>query len=191
MEQTLCFRAVSSSLPTHCRKEYSSVIVSEPCVRDWKMRMFVTKWRWKSLKIGYMWNLLTCTIHNLIFFSLCQVVMDQLNPGLKNLVNLGKSYEKSVTGKRRYHLHAGFRRSVRPEPETWPCAIKSSTRSDATMCFVSPRSHDPRWKGLLWRRLKGGRERHGLAGLQRARWVTTATRLICSERGILGNHSRC
>lgn len=27
-----------------------------------------------------------------------QVVMDQLNPGLRNLVNLGKSYEKAVTG---------------------------------------------------------------------------------------------
>lgn len=29
--------------------------------------------------------------------STYKVVMDQLNPGLKNLVNLGKSYEKSVT----------------------------------------------------------------------------------------------
>lgn len=27
-----------------------------------------------------------------------QIVMDQLNPGLRNLVNLGKSYEKAVTG---------------------------------------------------------------------------------------------
>lgn len=25
--------------------------------------------------------------------------MEQFNPGLRNLVNLGKSYEKSVTGK--------------------------------------------------------------------------------------------
>lgn len=27
-----------------------------------------------------------------------QIVVDQLNPGLRNLVNLGKSYEKAVTG---------------------------------------------------------------------------------------------
>ena len=38
--------------------------------------------------------------------TLSQIVMDQLNPGLRNLVNLGKSYEKSVTGKHR------------PEPRT-------------------------------------------------------------------------
>lgn len=29
-----------------------------------------------------------------------QNVMDQFNPGLRNMVNLGKNYEKSVTGKR-------------------------------------------------------------------------------------------
>lgn len=27
-----------------------------------------------------------------------QSVMEQFNPGLRNLVNLGKNYEKSVTG---------------------------------------------------------------------------------------------
>lgn len=30
--------------------------------------------------------------------SVSQIMMDQLNPGLRNLVNLGKSYEKAVTG---------------------------------------------------------------------------------------------
>lgn len=29
---------------------------------------------------------------------LSQSVMEQFNPGLRNLVNLGKNYEKSVTG---------------------------------------------------------------------------------------------
>lgn len=34
-----------------------------------------------------------------VWYSLyVQIVMDQLNPGLRNLVNLGKSYEKAVTG---------------------------------------------------------------------------------------------
>lgn len=37
-----------------------------------------------------------------IALPVSQVVMDQLNPGLKNLVNLGKSYEKSVTGNCRF-----------------------------------------------------------------------------------------
>lgn len=32
------------------------------------------------------------------FSSHTQSVMDQFNPGLRNLVNLGKNYEKSVTG---------------------------------------------------------------------------------------------
>lgn len=33
------------------------------------------------------------------FFCLrAQSVMEQFNPGLRNLVNLGKNYEKSVTG---------------------------------------------------------------------------------------------
>ncbi len=37
--------------------------------------------------------------------SLTQIVMDQFNPGLRNLVNLGKSYEKSVTGRHSFHPH--------------------------------------------------------------------------------------
>ncbi|KAA8581790.1 hypothetical protein FQN60_003371, partial [Etheostoma spectabile] len=35
--------------------------------------------------------------HPLIACCLSQNVMEQFNPGLRNLVNLGKSYEKSVT----------------------------------------------------------------------------------------------
>lgn len=38
------------------------------------------------------------------FLSLtAQNVMEQFNPGLRNLVNLGKSYEKSVTGELFYN----------------------------------------------------------------------------------------
>lgn len=33
--------------------------------------------------------------------------MEQFNPGLRNLVNLGKSYEKSVTGKHSFHPYEG------------------------------------------------------------------------------------
>jgi hypothetical protein len=29
----------------------------------------------------------------------CQNVMEQFNPGLRNLINLGKNYEKAVNGK--------------------------------------------------------------------------------------------
>lgn len=36
-------------------------------------------------------------------WSSSQNVMEQFNPGLRNLVNLGKNYEKSVTGKHCLH----------------------------------------------------------------------------------------
>lgn len=42
------------------------------------------------------------------FCSLSQNVMEQFNPGLRNLVNLGKSYEKSVTGKHSFTLKVGL-----------------------------------------------------------------------------------
>lgn len=34
-----------------------------------------------------------------------QSVMEQFNPGLRNLVNLGKNYEKSVAGEHIYDIH--------------------------------------------------------------------------------------
>jgi hypothetical protein len=36
---------------------------------------------------------------NLFVLCLCQNVMEQFNPGLRNLINLGKNYEKAVNGK--------------------------------------------------------------------------------------------
>lgn len=34
-----------------------------------------------------------------------QNVMDQFNPGLRNLINLGKNYEKSVAGEYLYYIN--------------------------------------------------------------------------------------
>ncbi len=41
---------------------------------------------------------LPVTLKYELCFLLFQNVMEQFNPGLRNLVNLGKSYEKAVTG---------------------------------------------------------------------------------------------
>lgn len=48
-----------------------------------------------------------------VFFHLSsppQNVMEQFNPGLRNLVNLGKSYEKSVAGELLLYILDVFRR---------------------------------------------------------------------------------
>lgn len=34
-----------------------------------------------------------------------QNVMEQFNPGLRNLINLGKNYEKSVAGEHLYYIN--------------------------------------------------------------------------------------
>lgn len=101
--------------------------------------------------------------------------MDQLNPGLKNLVNLGKSYEKSVTGNCRCHSWDALEKALSNLLLKPPPMKSANTRPShwvRSWCvFLSPRSNDPGWKGLFWCRVEGGRERHGLAGLQRAWWV--------------------
>lgn len=45
--------------------------------------------------------LVCCSLILLIYLFLfvCQNVMEQFNPGLRNLINLGKNYEKAVNGK--------------------------------------------------------------------------------------------
>lgn len=140
--------SVPSSDPTHYRK-------NSPCCRPDLCKkhesMPTVEWRWKWL-------------HALL---VSQVVMDQLNPGLKNLVNLGKSYEKSVTGK------CGFRAELclRKCSQTDEKANKVVSAGHVMMCFFSPRSYDPGWKGLFWCCVKGWWECHGLASLQGAWWV--------------------
>lgn len=44
-------------------------------------------------KLWTKWSLIV-----FLFVLFVQSVMEQFNPGLRNLVNLGKNYEKSVTG---------------------------------------------------------------------------------------------
>lgn len=41
--------------------------------------------------------------NSLLLFPPIQSVMEQFNPGLRNLVNLGKNYEKSVAGEYFYY----------------------------------------------------------------------------------------
>lgn len=44
-------------------------------------------------------DLLFAYFINLFILFICQNVMEQFNPGLRNLINLGKNYEKAVNGK--------------------------------------------------------------------------------------------
>lgn len=63
-------------------------------------------WKNTSVSIEHFFyqihHLLDCKTATCPILFLCGVVlqnvMEQFNPGLRNLVNLGKNYEKSVTG---------------------------------------------------------------------------------------------
>lgn len=84
--------SVPSTVPTHCCK--NSPCCQQDLCRELEI-MATGEWLRKWL------NAICETVPD-IALPVSQVVMDQLNPGLKNLVNLGKSYEKSVTGNCRF-----------------------------------------------------------------------------------------
>lgn len=72
--------------------------------------MFTCK---RKRNLPYMFRQLNCCKitavcfwhNNVSSLGLSQNVMEQFNPALRNLVNLGKSYEKSVSGRVRFHRH--------------------------------------------------------------------------------------
>lgn len=106
----------------------------------------------------------------LFFCAVQQNVMEQFNPGLRNLVNLGKNYEKSVTGKYLDMLY------IRWSGHTYKFSLHVLTLSHVDLSIskhtVLPYSNDACGKGVLWCGLEDWRECCCVTSLQRAGWVS-------------------
>lgn len=135
------------------------------------------------------WAILLLFLHKTFdLCSLSQIVMEQFNPGLRNLVNLGKSYEKSVTGKHSSHLWIltpVWSLKSNPLKLKWShSSCFPASNLIIVSLFSSECSDDSGWEGLLWRCLKGWRECYRVPGLQGARWVVFKSAFNLISRGL-------